>query len=94
MAVAFAECSSSLGWSRLANRETIASMIRPDKLSSALYTLQGVLIRARTLAYGSGTPQQLASLLDDAEYLPRLIARESDETDRFRRVLDGGSCTA
>ena len=59
-------------------------MIRPNKLSNALYALQGVLIRARTMAYEDAPRKQLADLLDTAELLPSLIASEVDETESFR----------
>ncbi len=46
-----------------------------DDTRRALSALQAaVLVRARNLAYEAGQPQ-LARLLDDAEYLPYLIAK-------------------
>lgn len=62
-------------------------MIKPEKLSNALYALQAVLIKARSMAYSGAPGQQIADLLDAAEMLPRLIANETDETENFRRYL-------
>lgn len=63
-------------------------MIRPEKVPNALYALQGVLVRARTMAYEGAPGEELADLLDTAEILPRFIASEEDETDRFRQHLE------
>jgi hypothetical protein len=60
-------------------------MIKSEKLPNALYALQGVLIRARTMASNSSVG--LLDLLDYAEMLPRFIASEADETDKFREYL-------
>ena len=62
-------------------------MIRPEKLPNALYALHGVLIRARKMAYDGAPGSELADLLDAAEILPRFIASETDETDKFRQYL-------
>jgi hypothetical protein len=63
-------------------------MIKPEKLPNALYALQGVLVRARAIAY-EGTPvRELADILDTVEMLPRFIASEKDETDTFRQYLE------
>ncbi len=62
-------------------------MIRTDKLNNALYALQGVLIRARSLAYEGAPHEKLATILDAAEYLPFLIASKIDETDTFRACI-------
>ena len=63
-------------------------MIALEKLPNALYVLQGVLIQARFLAYQPDKGKQVAELLDSAEYLPGLMASQSDETVRFREVLE------
>ena len=62
-------------------------MIAPERLSSALYALQGVLIRARLLAHDPTKAKDVAKLLDYAEHLPRLMASGPDETKQFRDVL-------
>jgi len=62
-------------------------MITPDKLPNALYALQDVLIRARSLANEPAKAKELAALLDYAEHLPRLIANQTDETNNFRAIL-------
>ncbi len=62
-------------------------MIRVEKLPNALYALQGVLIRARSMAYEGAPGREIADLLDTAEMLPRFIASETDETENFRQYL-------
>jgi hypothetical protein len=67
------------------------------RLENALYALQGLLICARSMAYDladeridankPSKAKELADLLDTAEYLPRLIANDADETDNFRGHL-------
>ena len=63
-------------------------MIAADKLPNALYSLQGVLIHARSLANDPVAAAKLVALLDYAEYLPSLIANQTDETLNFRAVLE------
>ncbi len=63
-------------------------MVKPEKAKHALHALQAVIIRARSMAYDLGNAQELAELLDDAEYLPDLLAREEDETENYRRILE------
>jgi hypothetical protein len=63
-------------------------MIKSEKLPGALYALHGVLIQARTMAYGGVPTAALADILDDAELLPRLLASQADETDKFREYLE------
>lgn len=63
-------------------------MITPDKLPNALYALQGVLIRARAMAHEPDKAKELAALLDYAEYLPSLMAKQTDETSNFRATLE------
>ena len=64
-------------------------MIKPEKVPNALYALQGVLIHARMMAYEGAPHKKLAGILDAAEILPRLIASDEDETERFRRYVEG-----
>lgn len=63
-------------------------MITPDKFPNALYALQGVLIRARAMTNEPDKAKELAALLDYAEYLPSLIAKQTDETNTFRAALE------
>ena len=63
-------------------------MFTPDKLNNALYALHGILIRARALANEHHSGPDLVALLDYAEYLPRLIAESTDETSRYRAILE------
>jgi hypothetical protein len=63
-------------------------MIKPEKLPNALYALHGVLIQARAMAYRGVPAAALADILDDAELLPRLLASQVDETDKFRMYLE------
>jgi len=64
-------------------------MIRDSHLKNALYALNGVLIRARAMAAMQAPYSDIAAVLDVAELLPMLIANNRDETDWFRRVLEG-----
>lgn len=58
-------------------------MIRPDKLEQAIRAVQQVIIRGRTMAYEAESHRRIASLLDDAEYLPGLILAPEDRTEAF-----------
>ena len=62
-------------------------MIQSDKYENSLYALQGILIKARDLAYQSDDGEMLAKLLDYAEYLPRLIASKEDNTNIFEDMI-------
>lgn len=62
-------------------------MIRPDKRQNALYALQGLLIKARDLVHSSASGKEVAGILDYAEDIPRLLAVESDETERLRAIF-------
>lgn len=62
-------------------------MITPEKCSNAFYALQGILIRARSLALDPEQAITVAELLDYAENLPRLMASQSEETSNFRAIL-------
>lgn len=62
-------------------------MITSSKLPNALYALQGVLIKAREMAYKGDSTATIAAILDSAEMLPRFIASETNDTDQFRRYL-------
>ena len=62
-------------------------MINAEKFPGALYALNGVLVQARTMAYEGASNDDLADILDAAEALPRLIASEVDETDKFHRNI-------
>ncbi len=62
-------------------------MVTPEKHINALYALQGVLIYARMLAAETGRRDELVSVLDCAEHLPRLLAQEADRTREYRETL-------
>lgn len=62
-------------------------MVKNEKLPAALYALNGVLVLARSMAYSSRSGDEIAQVLDIAEYLPRLLAENQDRTDDFRRFL-------
>ncbi len=66
-------------------------MITPEKLRNAFYAMQALLIHARFLAYKPDKAKQVVDMLDSAEYLPWLMACQSDETVRFREVLESVS---
>lgn len=58
-------------------------MVRADKLQSALYALNAVLVVAREMAYEAKPTGDIARVLDIAEYLPALLARPDDRTDEY-----------
>jgi hypothetical protein len=62
-------------------------VIRPDKTQNALYALNGILIATRAMAYDEQSHVAIAEVLDQVEYLPRLLADNSDKTDEFRAYL-------
>ena len=64
-------------------------MICAEKLKNALAALNAVLVTARKMAYDHGPYPKIADALDAAEYLPRLIAAQEDQTDAFREALVG-----
>jgi hypothetical protein len=62
-------------------------MIADKKLRNALYALNGVLVKARQMAYNKAPSAAIAEILDSAELLPGLIASDKDETDEFRQYI-------
>jgi len=64
-------------------------MIRDAKAKNALYAINAILVRARTMAFEREPHEKLAQLLDAAEELPMLIARDDDTTDEFRSAIEG-----
>ena len=62
-------------------------MIQENKQNNALFALNAVLFRARAMALHEVQHQDLAAVLDCAEYLVRLIARPEDATEEFREML-------
>lgn len=62
-------------------------MISPEKFQNALRALNCVLIAARKMAYDRVDHKEIAEVLDVAEYLPRLLADERDQTLMFRDCL-------
>lgn len=63
-------------------------MIAEEKHKDALYALNAVLVRARTMAFDRVSHQTLAQVLDVAELLPMLLAEKRDRTVDFREQLD------
>ena len=63
-------------------------MIESSKLNSALFAIQETIIKARMMAYERESYENIASILDYAEYLPLLIAEEADNTVKFRTCLE------
>jgi len=61
-------------------------MIGQRKQQSALRALHFILTRARWMAGESGQ-SELAALLDQAEYLPQLMADHEDRTEDYRTAL-------
>ncbi|MFO0697508.1 MAG: hypothetical protein U0230_28275 [Polyangiales bacterium] len=64
-------------------------MIRADEHRQALRAINYVLVYARLMAYEQASHQDLAYVLDIAEYLPMLMLEERDCTSRFRDQLEG-----
>lgn len=64
-------------------------MIRKGKWQNALAALNSVLVVARAMAYEKRPHEELALVLDAAEYLPTLISRATDETEMFRATIVG-----
>lgn len=62
-------------------------MIEQGKLNNALYALHLILVRARFMSYNKESHEDIATILDYAEQLPRFIAVEDDRTDDFRGYL-------
>ncbi len=62
-------------------------MIRKGKWKAALMALNSVLVTARYMAYQRRDHDDLAKVLDAAEYLPLLIVSPNDETDHFRGII-------
>ncbi|WP_342376336.1 hypothetical protein NVS55_34325 [Myxococcus stipitatus] len=61
-------------------------MIVDARQRSALKALNGVLVMARSMAY-EGKSDELAVVLDTAEYLPLLMLDPVDRTEEFRGHL-------
>lgn len=64
-------------------------MIRPEKITSALYALHLILVRARFLALRRESPEDVATLLDYAEALPRMFVSDEDMTETYREYIQG-----
>lgn len=63
-------------------------MIQPNRQSNALAALNSMLVLARNLAY-EGKGDEVAAVLDIAEYLPMLMLDSEDRTAEFREQLVG-----
>lgn len=62
-------------------------MISTARFQNALRALNHVLVSVRKMAYDRIDQQDIADVLDIAEYLVRLLADEGDQTDAFRSCL-------
>ncbi|MEZ4473285.1 MAG: hypothetical protein R3F60_21360 [bacterium] len=62
-------------------------MIRTNKHHQAISAIQAVLIGLRTMAYEKVDHNELAWILDVAEFLPALMLEPTDRTDAFRGSL-------
>lgn len=63
-------------------------MVTNTKQSGALRAINAILVLCRSLAY-EGKNDDLAVILDVAEYLPMLMLEDNDRTDMFREQLVG-----
>ncbi|WP_241757950.1 hypothetical protein [Myxococcus landrumensis] len=61
-------------------------MIAEAKKRSALKAINAVLVLARSMAY-EGKSDEVATVLDVAEYLPLLMLEPVDRTEEFRGQL-------
>lgn len=68
-------------------------MVQQEKSSSALSSLQAVLVLARLMAYEQRPHEDIARVLDVAEYLPALLLEKRDTTREFRECLEGLAAT-
>ena len=66
-------------------------MIKPEKVKSALSALQAILVRARFMAQTKEPHEDIAMLMDYAEYLPQLFLSEEDMTEMYRKCLQGAA---
>lgn len=63
-------------------------MISSDKQTSAIRVIQQLVIFGRKMAYDKISHKEIATLLDDLEYLPGLMLKEEDTTDEFRKYIE------
>ena len=62
-------------------------MIRAEKYANALYAFQEILLKARMMAYEKEPHENIASILDTAEYLPHYFVFKEDKTEEFEGWL-------
>lgn len=62
-------------------------MLPEDKIQNGLCALNRVLVLARMMAFEQASSLEIAKVLDVAEYLPRLLAAEEDQSAAFREQL-------
>ena len=63
-------------------------MISQERSRNALLAIQYILVRVRKMAYDHAPYDEIATILDAAEYLPGLMCQVEDCTNEFRSVLD------
>ena len=63
-------------------------MIREEKYKQALWALHQIFVQGRFMAFRKESYDDIANLLDYAEIMPKYIASEDDETERFLRSLE------
>ena len=63
-------------------------MIDDNRLGNALYALQGLILKAKMWAYEGVDSDRIARLLEQAEHVPSLIARNDHTRDTFLRFLE------
>ena len=61
-------------------------MVNKDKQRRALLAINSILVLSRRLAH-EGRSDDLATILDIAEYLPILMLEPDDRTEAFRQQL-------
>jgi hypothetical protein len=63
-------------------------MVPNERHQNALRAMNRVLVLARSMAYERLPHEEIASVLDVVEYLPRLLADERDQAAAFRGCLE------
>lgn len=64
-------------------------MIDVSRMNNALAALNAILVAARAMAHEKAAHEEIAEVLDVAEYLPRLLAEPGDRSADFREQLAG-----
>lgn len=64
-------------------------MLTAARMNNGLAAINAVLVAARSMAHEGRSHDELADVLDVAEYLPRLLAEPEERSSEFREQLVG-----